>query len=115
MIPRPRYPNTLRCGPGTGECGGRRQYSSNSSLVYCVPRSEWNITPAGGLRRPQAISKGIDDQAGAHVIGDRPADDGSRVQVDHRREVRPTGPGPDVGDVAAPRDVRRRCGEPAGR
>ena len=49
--------------------------------------------------------EGIDDQAGAHVIGDCPTDNGPRVQVDHGCQVRPTGPGPDVGDVTAPRDV----------
>ena len=64
------------------------------------------VTPTTG--HPE----GIDDQAGAHVIGDCPTDDGTRVKVDHRRQVRPTGPRPDVGDVTAPGDVRRRSGEP---
>ena len=51
--------------------------------------------------------EGIDDQAGAHVIGDCPTNNGTRVQVDHRRQVRPAGPRPDVGDVT--RTTRRRA------
>jgi len=40
------------------------------------------------------------DQFGAHVIGERPADDAARGQVDDRGQVGPALPGRDVGDVA---------------
>src|SRR5664280_1040163 len=33
------------------------QYRSKSPEVYCAPRSEWKITPVGGLRLAIAISK----------------------------------------------------------
>src|SRR5664280_1537730 len=33
------------------------QYRSKSAEVYCAPRAEWKITPAGGLRLAIAISK----------------------------------------------------------
>src|SRR5659263_125407 len=33
------------------------QYRSKSAEVYCAPRSEWKITPVGGLRLAIAISK----------------------------------------------------------
>lgn len=32
------------------------QYLSNACEVYCVPRSEWKITPAGGRRWVRAMS-----------------------------------------------------------
>ena len=104
MIPRPRCPNTRRCGPGSGECGGAavlieflaRVLRSAVGMEYHAGR---RVTPTTGHL------EGIDDQAGAHVIGDRPTNDGTRVQVDHRRQVRPTGPRPDVGDVTAPGDL----------
>src|SRR3954451_3128979 len=53
----------------------------------------------------------VGDQAGAHVIGDRPADNRTRVQVDHGGQVGPAVPSSDVGDVAAPLLVRRLGGE----
>jgi len=45
-------------------------------------------------------SQGILDQLGAHVVGQRPADDPATGQVDDRRQVGPALPGHDVGDVA---------------
>jgi len=44
--------------------------------------------------------QGVFDELGAHVIGERPADDSSRGEVDHRRQVREAFPWRDVGDVA---------------
>src|SRR5690606_6466080 len=46
--------------------------------VYCEPRSEWTtVWPGGGRRRQRAISRGVHDELGAQVVGDRPADDPS--------------------------------------
>ena len=42
------------------------------------------------------------DQISAHVVRDGPADDTTRVRVDDRREVKPSLPGAQVGDVANP-------------
>ena len=43
--------------------------------------------------------QGIDDQRGAHVLGELPADDHPRGEIDHGREVEPALAGFEVGDV----------------
>src|SRR3954451_24841301 len=51
--------------------------------------------------------QGVGDQAGAHVVGDRPAHHPAAVQIDHGGQIGPAVPRLDVGDVAAPLPVRR--------
>src|SRR5450759_2226535 len=41
----------------------------------------------------------VTDQVGAHMIGHRPAHNRLGVTVDHRGQVEPPGPGPDVRNV----------------
>jgi hypothetical protein len=53
-------------------------------------------------RHPQRV----DDQVDTHVAGDGEPDHPPRVAVDHRGQVRPAGPGPDVRDVSDPGPVR---------
>src|SRR4051794_12280615 len=55
----------------------------------------------------------IDDQFGAQMVGHGVADAGLGVAVDHRGQIQPTRPGPDVGDVADQLDPRRVGGEVA--
>ena len=54
--------------------------------------------------------EGVDDELGAEVVGDRPADDPARVAVEHDRDVEPALPGAHVADVGDPEPVRRRRG-----
>src|ERR1035441_3649836 len=69
--------------------------------------------PGGRIAGGDGHVEGGGDQAGAHVRGDRPADDGTGVQVEDGGEVRPAVPGPDAGRVTAPAGVRQRGGEVA--
>ena len=50
----------------------------------------------------------VEAELGAHVIGDRPADDAAREQVEDDGEVQPALPRPHVRDVGRPHAVRRR-------
>ena len=60
-----------------------------------------------------ATSEGVEDQIGAEVVGDLPADDGPRVHVEHERDVQPALPGRHLDDVGHPQLVGSRCLEPA--
>ena len=53
-----------------------------------------------GCPVPEGHQQCVFDEFGAHVIGQRPADDASAGQVEDRRQVGPALPGRDVGDVA---------------
>ena len=54
----------------------------NSQEVYWAPLSAWTIVPGCGWRCQRAICKGVDDELGADVVRDRPADDPSGERVD---------------------------------
>ena len=67
--------------------------------------------PRVGVAAGDGVAQRVGDQVGAQVVGDRPADDPARAQVDDGGQVQPALPGVDVGDVAAPAGVdlgRRR-------
>jgi len=49
------------------------------------------------------------DEFGAHVVGQAPAHNAARTQVDDHRKVKPAGAGGDEGDVPGPSLVRL-CG-----
>ena len=51
------------------------------------------------------MSRRVDDELGAHVIGDRPADDPAGPGVDHDGEVDPALAGGVLGDVLHPQPV----------
>ena len=53
-------------------------------------------------RHPQ----GVEDEVGAHVRGELPADDHPAVGVEHEREEDETFPAAQVGDVGDPELVR---------
>ena len=55
-----------------------------------------------GLAVLQGHVECVDDELGAHVVRDGPANYLARVTVDDGRQERPAGPGLDVGDVANP-------------
>ena len=60
--------------------------------------------PALGERHPQRV----EDEVGAHVVGELPADDPAAVDVDHEREEDDALPAAQVGEVDAPELVRAR-------
>ncbi len=49
----------------------------------------------------------VDDEVGAQLVLQRPADDATRVAVDHDGQVEPALPGAEVADVCDPEPVRR--------
>ena len=55
----------------------------------------------------------FDDELGAHVLGELPADDRAREEVLDGGEVAAALPGLQVGDVRTPQDVGRRRAEAA--
>lgn len=66
----------------------------------------WSASPGGHL-------EGVDDELGAHVIGDRPAHDRSAEDVQDGAAVHLPLTGGVLGDVGAPQPVRGISGEPA--
>ncbi|MDP9821157.1 hypothetical protein J2S59_000966 [Nocardioides massiliensis] len=59
----------------------------------------WTASPGGHLQ-------GVDDQLGAHVVGDRPAHHLPGEHIEHRAAVDLPGSGGALGDVGAPQQVR---------
>jgi hypothetical protein len=60
-----------------------------------------------GAAAPDRHLQGVDDQFGAHVIGDRPAHDAAVEHIQHRAAVHRAGAGGVLGDVGAPQSVGR--------
>jgi len=71
--------------------------------------SDIGAGPALSERHPE----GVEDEVGAHVIGELPADDRAAVGVDHEREIDDAFPAAQVGEVREPRFVRAGRGEVA--
>jgi hypothetical protein len=69
--------------------------------VYCDPRSLYDCT---GFRAaaPAGHLQGVDDQLGAHVVGDRPAHDGAAEDVEDGGAVDLALSGGVLGDVGDP-------------
>jgi hypothetical protein len=63
---------------------------------------------AAGWTRLEGLSQGRHDQVGPEMIGETPANDASRVQVDHNGQVEPSSLDGDIGDITCP-DLIRRC------
>ncbi len=61
--------------------------------------------PALGERHPECV----EDEVGAHVVGELPADDSAAVDVDHEREEDDALPAAQVGEIDAPELVRAGC------
>jgi hypothetical protein len=84
-------------------CRGARP---KARLTYRLPWSEWWISPGPGTPVGERHLERVDDQAGAHVGGHRPADDLTRVGVLHRGELEPPFSAAQIGDVRDPQHVR---------
>jgi hypothetical protein len=61
--------------------------------------------PGGGFAAPDGHVQRVDDQFGAQVVGDRPADHEAAERVDHDRQVDLAVGGGVFGDVGAPQPV----------
>ena len=91
--PELTQPSPIRCsGVGRPSIGVMQQPDRRS-----VPRN-------GPVQAAQG-------EFGVAAIADCPSDDGARAQVDQQRQVYPALLGPDEGDIAAPRFMRRGLGE----
>ncbi|GIH01201.1 hypothetical protein Pma05_77730 [Plantactinospora mayteni] len=55
--------------------------------VYGAPWSVCMIVPSRLPRVRRAATKGVDDQVGASVIGDRPAGEAPKVRIDDGGQV----------------------------
>ncbi len=64
-----------------------------------------NHVAAGQITPPDRHLQGVEDEVGAEVVGDLPADDGSAVDVEDEGDVHPSLPGRGVGDVGQPQLV----------
>ena len=73
----------------------------NSVLVYCTLAAAVGVEdrPGGRPAVPDGHRQGVADEFGAHVIGDRPADDRGVIRGRSRWPGTPIPPSP-VGDVA---------------
>ena len=60
------------------------------------------------LAGPNRLFQGVESQIGSEGVGDPPADDPSREDVDDERRVGEAGPGGHIGDVGDPQLVGRR-------
>ena len=65
----------------------------------------------GGATVAHRLLQSIEDQVGAHRVGDSPADDAPSEHIDHERDVHKPTPGRDVGKVRDPQLIRARRGE----
>jgi hypothetical protein len=60
------------------------------------------LNVGAGPSGPQRHSQRVEDEIGAHVAGELPADDHPREHVDQEREEHPPLPGPQIREVADP-------------
>src|SRR3954447_15924311 len=77
-------------------------------LVYWLPRSLWwiKVDVGAGAARGQRHPQRVEDEVGAHVAGELPADDHPAVGVEHEREEDEPVPAAQVGQVGDPELVR---------
>ena len=54
--------------------------------AYWPPRSLWWISPGGGCRA-DSLLQGVADERFGHVLGEAPADDAARAQIEHQGQV----------------------------
>ena len=62
--------------------------------------------PRARLSRVEGHRQRVEDELGTHVVGDRPAHDATREEVDDDCQVQPPRPRPDIGDVGRPNSIR---------
>ena len=101
-----RIPATLATGVSSGGCDGR--FGSSWGGAVGLDHSP-GLMPAVPLCRLQRV----DDQLGADVVGDGPADDAAGEDVEHRAAVHLALGGGVLGDVGASQAVRGVGVEPA--
>ena len=72
-----------------------------ASLIGMEHKLPSNIRPCD-----QRLREGRYHQRSIRLVRNRPADHFSRIQIQHHRQIDPSGLGPNVGDVARPNPVR---------
>src|SRR6266545_4804558 len=77
-------------------------------LVYWLPLSLCAISPAGWPAQAVGHLERVEDELGAHVRRELPADDHAAVAVEDEGEIDEAVPGADVGDIGDPLLVRPR-------
>jgi hypothetical protein len=109
-IPRLHCRSMNQCGrANAGHHSSRRNQRIHSTCTGSAVAVKYNSCRRSAARQGHAES--VDGQAGAHVVGDRPPDHGTIVQVDHGGRIRPPSPGFHVRDVATPTLIRYCRGE----
>ena len=73
--------------------------------VYCLGAVAVDDGAGGWPAAPAGHLQGVDDQLGAHVVGNRPADHGAAEDVEHRGAVDLALAGGVLGDVGDPQPV----------
>ena len=84
------------------------------SILATVIGVQYRLFIAGlfiGLAANNGHAQGVGDQFGAHVPGNRPADDKPGIGVQHRGAVQGTFPGGVLGDIGNPQPIRLGDGE----
>jgi len=79
------------------------------SILATVIGVQYRLFIAGlfiGLAADNGHAQGVGDQFGAHVPGDRPADDKPGIGVHHRGAVQGTFPGGVLRDIGDPQPIR---------
>ena len=87
-------------------------FACSGELCGRVLHSVIGVEDAAGFESVVAGGhfQGVADEVGAHMVGDRVAEDGFGVAVDDGGEVGPSVPRGDIGDVSVPRTQEERCG-----
>jgi hypothetical protein len=64
-----------------------------------------------GLTTRQRHPQRVEDQVGAHVAGELPADDPARIRVEHEAEEHQALPAAQIREIGAPQGIRARRAE----
>lgn len=84
----------------------RRPVDSALAAAVVVVDQPGEVGDAFPLSRPDRLLDCVEDERGGHRARAAPAEDPPGVGIDHERDVDPSGPGQDVGEVRDPEPVR---------
>ena len=85
-----------------GRCDRRGSGCSRSRCIGRQRQSDGPANVSAGCSLMQGHCQRIEDERGAHVAGELPADDPPTVGVDHEAEEHEALPAPEVGEVGEP-------------
>jgi hypothetical protein len=85
---------------------GRPPAAAGRTPARCIARVQGVVDqPRVGTPVPDGHVEGVEDELGAEVVGHRPADHPTRVDIQDDGQIQPARPGRDVGDVSRPDTV----------